>query len=51
MEPGTATGEVEVAKDISSPAVVMATARAGQEGDTGNHVGVTFLWVSGLSGS
>lgn len=39
-----------MAKDISSPAVVMVTARAGQEGDERNHVGLTFLWVSGLSG-
>lgn len=42
---------VEVAKDISSPAVVMVTARAGQAGNVPNHVGLTFLWVSGLSGS
>lgn len=42
---------VEVAKDISSPAVVMVTAREGQAGDVRNHVGLTFLWVSGLSGS
>lgn len=40
-----------MAKDISSPAVVMVTARAGQAGDVQNHVGLTFLWVSGLSGS
>lgn len=48
---GTATREVEVAKDTSIPAVVMVTVRAGQEGARRNHVGLTFLWVSGLSGS
>ncbi|XP_038297915.1 uncharacterized protein LOC119866871 [Canis lupus familiaris] len=42
---------VEVAENISSPAVVMVTAWAGQAGDTANHVGLTFLWVSRLSGS
>lgn len=40
-----------MAENISSPAVVMVTAWAGQAGDTANHVGLTFLWVSRLSGS
>lgn len=40
-----------MAKDISSPEVVMVTARAGQAEDVPNHVGLTFLWVSHLSGS